>query len=118
MPIRISALMGSSAGTSDNVTGTYKMKNGEVRVQQTAKGRIKFSINATRQTNFGEVSGEAPLTGSAANYADKDNDCALAFKFASAKLVVSQDGACGMGLNVSTSGTYNRASTAPPKFDE
>jgi uncharacterized protein len=58
---RISALKGSSAGTSDNVTGTYKMKNGEARVQQTANGRIKFSLNATYRTNVGEVSGEAPL---------------------------------------------------------
>ena len=55
---RISALKGSSAGTSDSVTGTYKMKNGDVRVEQTANGRIKFSINATYQTNVGEVSGE------------------------------------------------------------
>jgi uncharacterized protein len=115
---RISALKGSSAGTADSVTGTYKMKNGEVRVQQTANGRIKFSINATYQTNVGEVSGEAPLTGGAASYADKDNDCALSFKFASAKLVISQDGACGMRLNVSASGSYNRVSTAPPKFGE
>ena len=115
---RISALKGSSAGTSDNVTGTYKMKNGEARVQQTADGRIKFSLNATYRTNVGEVSGEAPLTGGAASYADRDNDCALSFKFASAKLVVSQDGTCGMGLNVSASGSYNRVSTAPPKFDE
>jgi uncharacterized protein len=114
---RISALKGSSADTAESVTGTYKMKNGEVRVQQTT-GRIKFYVNATYQTNVGEVSGEAPLTGGAASYADRDNDCALAFKFASAKLVVSQDGSCGMGLNVSASGTYNRVSTAPPKFDE
>jgi hypothetical protein len=98
------------------VTGTYKMKNGEVRVQQTT-GRIKFYVNATYQTNVGEVSGKLRSRG-AASYADRDNDCALAFKFASAKLVVSQDGSCGMGLNVSASGTYNRVSTAPPKFDE
>jgi hypothetical protein len=32
--------------------------------------------------------------------------------------VVSQDGSCGMGLNVSASGTYNRVSTVPPKFEE
>jgi uncharacterized protein len=115
---RISALKGSSADTAGSVTGTYKMKNGEVRVQQTANGRIKFSLNAAYQMNVGEVSGEAPLTASVASYADKDNDCALSFKFASAKLVVSQDGTCGMGLNVSASGTYNRASSAAPKFDD
>jgi uncharacterized protein len=112
---RIAALKGA---TSASVTGTYTMKGGEARVQQTNDGRIKFFIDATHQTNVGEVSGEAPLSGDAANYADRDSDCALAFKFAGEKLVVSQDGSCGMGLNVSGSGTYKRASTAAPKFDE
>jgi len=112
---RIASLKG--AGNS-GVTGTYTMKGGEVRVQQTKNGKIKFSVSATHQMNVGEVSGEAPLSGDAANYADQDSDCALAFKFAGEKLVVSQDGSCGMGLNVSGAGTYKRTSTAAPKFDE
>jgi uncharacterized protein len=112
---RIAALKG--AGNSV-VTGTYTMKGGEVRVQQTNDGQIKFFVSATHQTNVGEVSGEVPLSGDAANYADRDNDCALAFKFAGEKLVVSQDGSCGMGLNVSGAGTYKRMSSAAPKFDE
>jgi len=112
---RIAALKG---GATASVTGTYTMKGGEVRVQQTNDGRIKFYINATHQENVGEVSGEAPLSGDAANYADQGNDCALSFKFAGEKLVVSQDGSCGMGLNVSGAGTYKRVNTAAPKFDE
>jgi hypothetical protein len=111
---RIAALKG--AGTS-GVTGIYTMKGGEVRVLET-DGKIKFFVSATHQANVGEVSGEAPLSGDAATYADQDNDCALAFKFAGEKLVVSQDGSCGMGLNVSGAGTYKRTSTAAPKFDE
>ena len=55
---------------------------GLVLVQQTANGRIKFYLNATYRTNVGEVSGEAPLSGDAASYTDKDNDCGLSFKFA------------------------------------
>jgi hypothetical protein len=106
-----------SAHADDGVTGTYEMKNGEVLVQQ-MDGRMKFSLNATYQTNVGEVSGEVPLTGGAANYVDKELDCALSFKFAPGKLVVKQDGDCGMGLNVSGSGTYKRVSTAVPEFDE
>jgi hypothetical protein len=42
----------------------------------------------------------------------------LSFKFAAGKLDITQDGACGMGLNVSGAGSYKRASTAAPKFDE
>ena len=107
-----------SAHADEGVTGTYKMKNGEVLVQQTTDGWMKFFLNATYQTNVGEVSGEVPLTGDAASYTDQDIDCSLTFKFAPGKLVVRQDGSCGMGLNVSGSGTYKRVSTALPKFDE
>jgi uncharacterized protein len=43
---RIAALR--SAGNS-GVTGTYSMKGGKVRVQQTKDGKIKFFISATHQ---------------------------------------------------------------------
>jgi uncharacterized protein len=120
---RISALGAiSSPDKSGDFTGTYKMEDkgaaGLVLVQQAANGQIKFNLNATYRTNVGEVSGEVPLNGNAASYADKDNDCALSFKFAPGKLVVTQDGSCGMGLNVTASGTYKRVSAAPPKFDD
>jgi uncharacterized protein len=108
----------SSPAKSRNFTGTYKAAVGEVLVQQTPDGRIKFAISAMWKMNVGEVSGEIPLNGDAASYADKENDCKLAFKFATGKLVVTQDGVCGMGLNVSASGTYKRVSAAPPKFDD
>jgi hypothetical protein len=93
------------------------MKDAEALVQQ-ADGRIKFSINAAYGQNVGEESGEVPLTGDTAKYVDRDVDCVLTLKFVAGKLDVTQDGACGMGLNVSGSGTYMRVSTAPPKFDE
>ena len=93
-----------SARADEGVTGTYKNKNGDVLVQQTADGRIKFSVSAAYKTNVGEVSGEVPLNGSAASYADQDADCSLTFKFSLDSLVVTQDGSCGMGLNVSGSG--------------
>jgi uncharacterized protein len=115
---RIAALKGSSAQGLGGVTGTYQMKGGEVRVQEIPGGRIKFYVMATWQMNTGELSGEAPLKGGAASYADKDIDCVLELKFASAKLDLTQKGVCGMGLNVSASGSYKRVSTAPPKFDE
>jgi hypothetical protein len=114
----LSLLFLSSAYAAESVTGTYTMKNGEVLVQQMADDQIKFSLNATYETNVGEVSGVAPLTANAASYSDQDIDCALTFKFAPGKLVVAQDGSCEMGLNVSGSGTYKRVSTAAPKFDD
>jgi hypothetical protein len=93
------------------------MQNGEALIQQTGE-RIKFSINAAYRQNTGEISGDVPLTGNSAKYVDQDADCALSFKFAAGKLDITQDGACGMGLNVSGAGSYKRASTAPPKFDK
>lgn len=115
---RIAALSGSSpAPASGSFTGTYKMKNGEALVQET-NGRIKFSINAAYGQNVGEVAGGAALTGDTAKYVDQDADCVLSFKFAAGKLDLTQDSTCGMGLNVSGSGTYKRVSTAPPKFED
>jgi uncharacterized protein len=116
---RIAALSGPAAVPSapGNLTGTYKMKGGEALIQQTA-GKIRFSINATYGQNTGKVSGDVPLTGDSAKYVDRDADCTLSFKFAAGKLDVAQDGTCGMGLNVSGSGTYKRVNSAPPKFDD
>jgi uncharacterized protein len=116
---RIGALSAASAPAKpEDVTGTYEAANGEVLVQQSEGGRIRFYINATYHTNVGEVSGEVPLTGDAASFVDQETDCALSLKFAPEKLIVTQDGSCEMGLNVSASGTYKRVSAAPPKFDE
>ena len=100
----------SAAPASGGFTGIYKMKNGEALVQET-NGRIKFSINAAYGQNVGEVAGEVPLTGDTANDVDRDGDCMLSFKPAAGKLDLAQDGTCGMGLNVSGSGTYKRVST-------
>jgi hypothetical protein len=111
---RIAALKGGATG---GVTGTYTMKGGEARIQQ-ANGKIKFFVSASHQANVGEVGGETALNGDHATYADADNDCALSFKFSGETLVVSQDGSCGMGLNVSGSGTYKRVITAAPSFDD
>ena len=119
---RISALTAmSTPAKPGDVTGTYKMKQGGaaglVLVQQ-ANGRIKFYINATYRMNTGELSGEIPLTGNAASYVDKELDCTLSFNFLSGSLVLNQNGSCGMGLNVSAAGTYERVSGASPKFED
>ena len=115
---RIAALSGPSAApASGSFTGTYKMQNGEALIQQTGE-RIKFSINATYRQNTGEITGEVPLMGNSAKYVDQDADCTLSFKFAAGKLDITQDGTCGMGLNVSGAGSYKRTSAEAPKFEE
>ena len=115
---RIAALSGpSTAPAFGSFTGTYKMQNGEALIQQTGE-RIKFSINATYRQNTGEITGEVPLMGNSAKYVDQDPDCTLSFKFAAGKLDITQDGTCGMGLNVSGAGSDKRTSAEAPKFEE
>jgi uncharacterized protein len=116
---RMVALSGGPASpVAEDVTGIYKMANAEALIQQTHEARIKFSLSASYRTNVGELSGEAPLSGDTATYSDREADCALSFKFAGGRLIIAQDGSCGMGLNVSAAGTYKRVSAAPPKFEE
>src|SRR5262245_43258287 len=67
---------------------------------------------------YAVLSGEIPLTGNAASYVDKELDCTLSFNFLSGSLVLNQNGSCGMGLNVSAAGTYERVSGASPKFED
>jgi uncharacterized protein len=120
---RISALSAMTAqAKAGDFTGTYKMKDdgaaGEALIQQTGNDLIKFYINATYRMNTGELSGEIPLIGNSATYIDKEFDCTTSFAFASGSLGLTQNGSCGMGLNVSAGGTYKRASSAPPKFPD
>jgi hypothetical protein len=118
---RISAFTAKHVSVkAGDFTGTYKMKNddaaGEALIQQTGNDRIKFYINVTYRMNTGELSGEVPLSGNAATYVDKEFDCTVTFDFARKSLVLSQNGSCGMGLNVDAGGTYKRVSSATPKF--
>ena len=120
---RISALSAMTApAKAGDFTGTYKMKNngaaGEALIQQAGNDRIKFYINATYRMNTGELTGEIPLTGNSATYVDKEFDCTLSFTFAPGTLGLTQNGSCGMGLNVDAGGTYKRVSSAPPKFPD
>jgi uncharacterized protein len=120
---RISALSAMTAPAKPgDFTGTYKMKNdgaaGEALIQQTGNDRIKFYINATYRMNTGELSGEVPLSGNAATYVDKEFDCTVSFNFSPGSLGLTQNGSCGMGLNVDAGGTYKRVSSAPPKFPD
>ena len=120
---RISALSAMTAqAKAGDFTGTYKMKDdgaaGEALIQQTGNDRIKFYINATYRMNTGELSGDIPLIANSATYIDKEFDCTISFAFASGSLDLTQNGSCGMGLNVSAGGTYKRVSSSPPKFPD
>lgn len=119
---RITALQTSSA-VRNGITGTYKVKNdrdsfyGEVQVLKVAEDKIKFSMNVVYRMNTGELSGEIPLIGNGAVYSDAEwGECTVRFTFVERRLEVIQKGGCGMGLNVSGSGSYKLVSAAPPRL--
>lgn len=126
--LRLTSLGAASVPTaSGNSTGTYRLSDparpAELHVQQTA-GKIHFKLHAeyiidakTGNVNDGDVSGEVPLEGNVANYQgdDPDERCSLSFKFAPEAVSVSQEGTCGMGMNVIADGTYKLVDSSPPQ---
>lgn len=112
-----------------DVTGTYKMEGGLLKVEHfSSEHRIQFEVQASAGMNAGELAGEAELRGGKANYptdAERlrrarehdDEDCKLQVVFPRGSAVVVQSGGCGMGLNVTVSGTYTLVSRDVPSFE-
>ena len=99
--------------TPQGLTGTYTSDSGELLiVHSPADRRIRFEVHAQSGMNVGELAGAVELRGDLARYQDPENECVLTFTFATGSAVIAQDGSCGMGLNVSASGTYRRTSSA------
>ncbi|PYK29375.1 MAG: hypothetical protein DME57_10540, partial [Verrucomicrobia bacterium] len=72
-----------------------------------------------RTANTGEGRGTARIEGDTAIFKPEgaEDGCKITLKFAAGKLVVTQEGICGFGHNVSAEGTYKKVSSAKPKFD-
>lgn len=127
---RLNTLQGKSnltamTGTATSgVTGTYLVQKGdifssEVKVLQTNSATIRFSVSAVYRMNTGELSGEAALQGNRATYSSTEyGECSLVLTFGNHKLDVIQTGDCGMGMNVSSTGSYKQTSSAPPTIEE
>jgi len=80
-----------------------------------ALDRIQFELLVVAPNmNTGDAEGYATLTNATAIYMDRENDCGIAFTFASSRVDLSQTGNCGMGLNVSSTGTYSKVDAKPP----
>ncbi|WP_109110668.1 lysozyme inhibitor LprI family protein [Azospirillum sp. TSO35-2] len=109
----------STAGVA--VMGTYQTKGGELLVAQPSADAIKFRLNATYRMNTGEVEGMAVLSNNQAIFAppggSEYDDCRITLTFLGETAKVNQEGSCGMGLNVSGSGSYKRSSKTTPVFN-
>jgi uncharacterized protein len=112
-----------------DVTGTYKTEGGLLKVKHfPAERRIQFEVQASNGMNVGELAGEAELRGGEANYPTdeervrrarehQDEDCKLRVEFPRGSAIMMQRGGCGMGLNVTASGTYSLVSRDVPVFE-
>ena len=114
--------------TAKQVNGTWTYRQNEFKIwalgQQ--KLQIEFSgvyehktANGKPTANTGEGSGIARIEGNTANFKPDgaEDDCKIVLKFNNGKLLVTQEGICGFGFNVTAAGTYKKTSSSKPKFD-
>ena len=112
------------------LTGTYRSRTGEFKVQGLGVNRLHVQFNGTYEyrlgrelmANTGTADAMARLNGNVANFVLPDTQgCSISLAFAGNKLVAKQTGSdsdCGFGHNVTADGTYIKRSSRPPKFDE
>jgi hypothetical protein len=118
---------GQAVVTAAQVNGTWRSKYGTFKVWALGnqKLRVEFSGSYEYQSpqgpmaNTGEGSGIALIEGETAIFKPEgaEDECKITMKFTGGKLVVSQQGICGFGHNVSAAGTYRKVSSRKPKFD-
>jgi uncharacterized protein len=87
--------------------GKYESEEGELEIT-TSEGDTYFKlliVNA--KGNTGEAEGSVEIKNDTANYKNKEQDCALEFKFVEKGVSIKQDGTCEMGLGVIATGLYN-----------
>jgi hypothetical protein len=110
------------------VNGTWKYRENELKIWALGEQKLQIEFsgvyeyktgNGERTANTGEGSGTARIEGDTAIFKPEgaEDECKITLKFANGKLVVTQDGICGFGQNVSAEGTYKRTSSHKPKFD-
>ena len=105
----------SDVSANGSVTGSYKFNENDLTVLQLPGGRIKFKVSAMAGSNIGEAEGEIALTDDTAVYKNNDfGKCVIVLKFIANKAVITQDGQCGMGNNVSADGTYKKLNGKVP----
>ncbi len=109
--------------------GKFKGNFNEIKILALGKGKLKISFGLTYpfidgtgalDANVGEAVGTAEIGGDTALFSSaEDGDlCKIKIKFVKpGQIKVTQDGACGFGLNVSADGTYQKVSRAKPRFE-
>jgi hypothetical protein len=120
-PLSQTVTSGQTVVTASQVNGTWESKRGafKVRALGNQKLRVEFSgfyeyvSQAGPMVNTGEGVGIAFIEGDMAIFKPDgaEEECRITMKFTGGKLIVTQEGVCGFGLNVTAAGTYRKVSS-------
>ena len=112
------------------LTGTYRNRSSEFKVQGLGINRLHIQFNGTYEykvgrelmANTGTADGMTRLNGNVAIFVPAETQgCSISLTFTGNKLIVKQTGSdadCGFGHNVMADGIYIKRSNRPPKFEE
>jgi hypothetical protein len=122
---------GQRVVTAAQLNGTWRSRNGEFKIWALGKQKLRVEFSgsyeydspAGRMANTGEGSGVATIAGDTALFKPDgaEDECQITMRFigglksTGGKLVVTQEGICGFGHNVTAAGTYRRVNTRKPR---
>ena len=109
--------------TAADVNGTWRADDSTIKVWALGRQRLRVEFSGTHQTgtsaHTGEARGIARIQGDTALFEPRHaGRCRIEMKFTRHKLLVTQDGDCGFGLNVTAEGAYKKVSRRKPRFEQ
>ena len=118
---------GQNDVTAADVNGTWRSGKNEFKIWALGQQKLQIEFSGVWEhesaagptANTGEGSGIAKIEGDTAIFKPEgvEDECKITLKFTRGKLVVTQEGICGFGFNVTADGTYKKTSSHKPKFD-
>src|SRR5689334_1093739 len=107
------------------VNGTWRYRKNEFKIWALGKQQLKIEFSGIFEyktgdgeptANTGEGTGIARIEDDTAIFKPDgaEDECKITLKFASGRLVVTQNGICGFGFNVTAEGTYKKVSSSKP----
>lgn len=114
--------------TAAQVNGTWRNKSCEFKIWALGNQKLKVEFTGTYElktsaglmANVGGGRGIALIEGNTATFQPKDGgkECKITLKFAEGKLSAEQKGLCEFARGVSATGTYRKASSRKPHFED